>query len=146
MGLFTPTAEELDNAKNGGRERIEWKDGEQPTLLITEYKEFPDKNLDIIVTKVVGGDHDGKEQPIFFRTDNKYDMEDGLALMYQFFTREQLLSKQASQADLIGNKITCKVKLSKGKEEGKVFTNFKYYKRVDDAPQLHAVSNSDIPF
>lgn len=146
MGLFTPTQEELENAKSGGRESIAWKDGDKPTLLIKEFKELPDKNLEVFVTTVVGGEHDGKEQAIFFRTNNKYDMADGLTLVRQFFSDEQLANGQANCLDIIGEQIQCLVKLTPKKEGEGHFVNFKYFKRVDTAPKLQAVSNSDIPF
>ena len=146
MSIFTPNKEELELAKNNGRVVIPWTNGEKARLMITEYKEKD--NLDIFVCTVKGGDHDGKEQALFFRTNNEYDKASAIRLLLEFFEQDKLIAGECSPVDIIGKIVetTASVK-PKDTGEGN-WTNFNYFKAVSDVPNMDGgtLTSDDIPF
>lgn len=146
MSLFDVNEEEIAKAKNNGRVVIPWKDGEKTNLLIKEYKEK--ENLEIFVCDVVGGEHDGKEQALFFRTNNEYDKASGIRLLLEFFSLDDLKSKKASVVDMIGNKVETVASVKPKKEGEGSWVNFNYFKAVSDVPNLKVAGGTDsnIPF
>lgn len=146
MSFFTVTKEELEAAKNGGREKVQVKEDVEYTFLIEEVKEKEnDKGKYLIIAmRFVGGEFDGKEYPMFV-SEHPVAKQKLLKLMSALFSQEDLLSgKINSPAPLIGKSFKTKFKIN-----GE-FANNLYYEEANGVPSVGvgslAVDAADIPF
>jgi hypothetical protein len=144
--FFKVTAEELEQAKTGGREKVELKDNEECNFVVEEVKEKSNDNgaYLIVALKFLDGEHEGKEYAIFVG-ESPNAKKVLLRLMTALFSREEILGGNLNPSYLVGKKFKTKAKLNTA-DSGKVYTNWLYFEELGGAPMLKAVGESEIPF
>jgi hypothetical protein len=148
MSFFTPTKDEIELAKNGGREVLKFTNKEEVHCLIKEVKEK--EELLIVITDILNGDKKGKEHTVFFRSTNSYSKQDAINLMLAFFSAEDLGNRKISAANMVGKKFKTYAEVSAKIVSGETreYVNFRKFTELDGVPTIesNAVDASDIPF
>lgn len=120
FGSFTD--DDLDLPEN-----LEFKDKEIVDLSFETVKELPEKEMYVITSKVLSGDHEGKKMNVIIQNrDNPMARENMVKFMLAFWSRDALKSGDYSADQLIGRRASMSVRLSE--KDGKTYQNFNNWK------------------
>jgi len=109
-------------------------------MIVMDVNELPDKNMLVLNTKVMTGEHEGKLMQIYLKKINEPPIakEKWVRFLLAFWTKEQLTSKKAKMTDLISKRISVVAEMAR-EYNGNMYQDFRGWKDL-------GVENDDIPY